>query len=338
MLNQDQINKIADEVVARILREQGGSYSQPSSYQPAPSYQPVTSTFQGVARPAEPAPSYVSSRMFTPVQTSGSKSVNYGQFHTVHITEDISSDSVKAVPNLKSSENPDALSRMKKSTTARIGVDKAGPRLTTKTLLTLRADHAQARDSVFTDVKESFINSLGLFSVQSKCDDRSIYITRPDLGRILSDKSVSEVQSKCKKDVDVQIIAADGLSSAAIEANLDKILPVLQDGLQSKGLSVGTPFFIKFGRVAIEDHVAEIVKAKVVIMLIGERPGLATAESMSAYLVYDSHVGIPEAKRTVVSNIHKNGLTAVEAGAYIVDVVQQILDQKASGVDLQGKR
>ena len=127
---------------------------------------------------------------------------------------------------------------------------------------------------------------------------------------------------------------SDGLSSAAIEANLEKILPVLTEGLQAKGLTVGTPFYMRFGRVAAEDQVAEVLGAKVVCVLIGERPGLATAESMSAYIVYNSYVGIPEAKRTVVSNIHKDGLTAVEAGAYITEVIQQILDRKASGVDL----
>ena len=115
----------------------------------------------------------------------------------------------------------------------------------------------------------------------------------------------------------------------------DLICTVLTDGLQAKGLKVGTPFYLRYGRVAAEDHVSEIVGAKVVCVLIGERPGLATAESMSAYIVYNAYVGMPEAKRTVVSNIHKDGLPAVEAGAYIVEVIDQILQQKASGVDLK---
>ena len=100
------------------------------------------------------------------------------------------------------------------------------------------------------------------------------------------------------------------------------------------GLRVGTPFFLRFGRVGSQEHVAELLGAKVVCTLIGERPGLATAESMSAYIAYNAHVGMPEAKRTVVSNIHKNGTAAVEAGAYIAEVIAKSLEQKASGLDL----
>jgi ethanolamine ammonia-lyase small subunit len=230
--------------------------------------------------------------------------------------------------------DPEALERMKKRTTARIGVGKAGARLKTQTMLALRADHARAQDSVFADVDPAFIERLGLLSIESQAGDRNTHITRPDLGRKICPKGVEALRANCRMSPDVQIYASDGLSSAAIEANLEKILPVLTEGLQAKGLTVGTPFYMRFGRVAAEDQVAEVLGAKVVCVLIGERPGLATAESMSAYIVYNSYVGIPEAKRTVVSNIHKDGLTAVEAGAYITEVIQQILERKASGVDL----
>ena len=203
-----------------------------------------------------------------------------------------------------------------------------------QTLLALRADHARAQDSVFADVDPAFIEKLGLLSIESQAGDRNTHITRPDLGRKICPKGVEALRQHCEMSPDVQIYASDGLSSAAIEANLEKILPVLTEGLQAKGLKVGTPFYMRFGRVAAEDQVAEVLGAKIVCVLIGERPGLATAESMSAYIVYNAYVGIPEAKRTVVSNIHKDGLTAVEAGAYITEVIQQILDRKASGVDL----
>lgn len=228
----------------------------------------------------------------------------------------------------------EAIERMKKRTTARIGVGRAGPRLTTQSLLKLRADHAQARDAVFADVDPEVLNRLDFLCVQTRCDCKNTFITRPDLGRLLSDESVESIRSHCKSEPDVQLIAADGLSSTAIEVNLPKLLPVLTEALERKNISVGTPVFVKYGRVACEDHISEIVKAKAVCILVGERPGLATSESMSAYIAYNARVGMPESSRTVISNIHKNGTAAVEAGAYIADLIEKILNNKASGVNL----
>ncbi|MBP3318387.1 MAG: ethanolamine ammonia-lyase subunit EutC [Ruminiclostridium sp.] len=248
--------------------------------------------------------------------------------------EDITSPECKAIPLIENPEDPEALQRMMKRTTARIGVGRTGSRLKTQTMLALRADHAQARDAVFADVDPKVLEEAGLFTVQTLCEDKNTYVTRPDLGRQLSPEAVQTLREKCVANPDVQIYAADGLSSTAIEANLTKILPVITESLTRMGLKVGTPFYLRFGRVGSQEHVAETLGAKVVCVLIGERPGLATAESMSAYIAYNAYVGMPESKRTVVSNIHKNGTAAVEAGAYVAEVIAKILEQKASGVDL----
>jgi ethanolamine ammonia-lyase small subunit len=250
------------------------------------------------------------------------------------ICQDITSPECKAAPLLEKPQDPEALGRMMKRTTARIGVGKAGPRLKTQTLLALRADHAQARDAVMKDVNTKALEDAGLFTVQTLCQDKDTFITRPDLGRQLSPEAVKTLKEKCIPNPDVQIYISDGLSSTAVEANVNKILPVVTEALQSKGLKVGTPFYLRFGRVGAQEHVAETLGAKVVCVLLGERPGLATAESMSAYITYNAYVGMPESKRTVVSNIHKNGTAAVEAGAYVAEVITRILEQKASGVDL----
>lgn len=248
--------------------------------------------------------------------------------------EDILAPECKNRPLLEDPADPEALERMLKRTTARIGVGKAGPRLKTRTLLALRADHAQARDAVMKDVDPKVLESAGLFTVQTLCEDKDTYITRPDLGRKLNPEAVQTLQQRCVRNPDVQIYISDGLSSTAVEANVNKILPVITEALQAKGLKVGTPFYLRFGRVGAQEHVSETLGAKVVCVLLGERPGLATAESMSAYITYNAYVGMPESKRTVVSNIHKNGTAAVEAGAYIAEVIAKILEQKASGVDL----
>ena len=249
--------------------------------------------------------------------------------------EDMTSPEVRSVPLLDHIEDREGLERMMARTTARIGVGNCGPRLKTRTMLTLRADHAAARDAVFKDVGQELLDRLGLFTVETQCKSKDEFLTRPDLGRLFPEESLEMIRSKCGRDMDVQVYASDGLSSTAIEANLENILPVIMDGLKAKGLKTGAPFFVKHGRVAAMDQVSEALNATVTCVLIGERPGLATAESMSAYIAYKAVVGMPEARRTVVSNIHSKGIPAVEAGAYIVDVIQKILEAKASGVELK---
>jgi ethanolamine ammonia-lyase small subunit len=232
-------------------------------------------------------------------------------------------------------KNPGALRRMQALTRARIGVGRAGPRLRTETLLKLRSDHAAARDAVFRDVSREVLDSLGFPVLQSRCGDRREHITRPDLGRQLSGESREILLREGEKGRDLQVIVADGLSSRAVEANIANLLPVLQEGLDSRNITRGKPFFVRYGRVAIEDEFAERLGAKLVCILIGERPGLATAESMSAYLCYEARIGQPESRRTVVSNIHGDGLPAVEAGAYLAELIERILQNKASGVDFK---
>lgn len=259
---------------------------------------------------------------------------NTGNENTLQET-DITSAEAKSQSLLEHPLDRRALDQMMRRTTARIGAGKAGPRLKTRTLLALRADHATARDAVMLDVDQKVLDSLGLFSVQTCCGDKNEFLTRPDLGRKLDDAGTETVRTQCVSDPDVQICVADGLSSTAINANLRNILPALMDSLRSRNLKVGTPFFIRYGRVAVEDQISEILGAKVVCIFVGERPGLGTAESMSAYIAYEARVGMPEARRTVVSNIHKDGISAVEAGAYMADLICEILDRKASGVDLK---
>lgn len=241
----------------------------------------------------------------------------------------------RKAPLLDHPEDSDALRRMITKTTARIGVGRTGPRLKTQTLLTLRADHAAARDAVLMDVSQELVESLGLFPVTTRCADKNMFLTRPDLGRDFDEETRNDIKKNCISHPDVQLIVSDGLSSSAVEANAARILPIVLEGLKEKGIKAGTPLFVKYGRVGAQDRISELVDAKVVCSFIGERPGLATAESMSAYIAYRAEVGMPEARRTVVSNIHKDGVPAVEAGAYIVDLLALILEKQASGVDLK---
>ena len=235
-------------------------------------------------------------------------------------------------------ENPvngEAYYDLKQYAPCRLGIGKAGARYKTDPVLQFRAAHAAAQDAVFSDVDQDFIDKMGLFSVQTQCDSKDTYLTRPDLGRKLSDEAVKTIKEKCRMNPKVQIYVSDGLSSASIAANIGDVLPAIEQGLKSYGIDTGTPFFVKYGRVGAMDQISEITGADVTCVLIGERPGLITAESMSAYIAYKATVGMPEARRTVVSNIHKNGTIPAEAGAHIAEIIKIMLEKKASGTDLK---
>lgn len=224
---------------------------------------------------------------------------------------------------------------MKKTTNARICVGRAGSRYKTETLLKLRADHAVAMDAVWSYVDEAVIDKLNFLKVQTLVKNKEEYIQRPDLGRKFSEETITYIKNNCIKDPDVQIIAGDGLSSPAIASNLEDIYHIMMDGLKAKGYKIGTPIFVKYARVATMDKISEALNAKVTIILIGERPGLATGESMSSYMAYESSSLKPESQRTVVSNIYKNGTPPVEAGAQIVHLIELMMKEKKSGIDLK---
>ena len=220
--------------------------------------------------------------------------------------------------------NEEAYRKIKKFTPARLGLWRAGDRYKTQSVLRFRADHAAAQDAVFSYVSDDFIKEMGFIPVQTKATTKDEYLTRPDFGRVFPEDQQAIIKEKCKPNAKVQIVVGDGLSSSA-----------LKQGLKMFGLEFGEVLFIKHARVAAMDQIAELTGAEVICMLVGERPGLVTAESMSAYLAYKPTVGMPEAKRTVVSNIHKGGTPAVEAGAYVAEIIKKILDNKKSGIDLK---
>ena len=223
---------------------------------------------------------------------------------------------------------------MKERTPARIGVGRAGARYRTETMLRFQSDHAAAQDAVFSDVPEDFLQQMGWPAFQTTCESREEFLTRPDKGRVFSPETLQQIRAAVPQGTQVVLYVADGLSSSAVHANAANILPVIHDGLRAAGLRVNDPFFVRFGRVATEDQIGEATGVDVVCVLLGERPGLVTAESMSAYIAYKPTVGMAESRRTVLANIHRGGTPAVEAGAHIVDLIQLMMEKKASGTDL----
>ena len=247
---------------------------------------------------------------------------------------DISAIDLRRQYLVESPHDQAAFLAMKERTPARIGVGRAGARYRTETMLRFQADHAAAQDAVFSDVPEEFIQQMGWQVYQTSCESREEFLTRPDKGRVFPADTLQKIKAGIPAGTQVVLYVADGLSSSAVHANAADILPVIHDGLQAAGLRVCDPFFVKFGRVATEDQIGEACGADVVCVLLGERPGLVTAESMSAYIAYKPTVGMAESRRTVLANIHRGGTPAVEAGAHIVDLIQLMMEKKASGTDL----
>ena len=236
---------------------------------------------------------------------------------------------------VENGRDPEKFRKMKERTPARLGSGRAGPRYKTLTALRFRADHAAAQDAVFSQVPEDFAEKNGMTEVQTRCRDKDEYLTRPDHGRCFDEDNRKKIRTAIPGTPKVQLVIGDGLSSAAVTANAMDCLAAIREGLQLRGIDPGTPIFVRYARVGASDHIGEITDGEVVCMLVGERPGLVTSESMSAYITYRPRPGIPESKRTVVSNIHRQGTPAVEAGAHIAELIHTMLEQKASGIDLR---
>lgn len=240
-------------------------------------------------------------------------------------------------PRVSRPKDPEALKALIGSTTARIGVGRAGPRYTTASLLLFQGDHAVTQDALYRDVDQKLLDDLGLFTVETRITGgKQEFLLRPDLGRLLNDAAKRTIAERCTKSPGLQVVVGDGLSAAAIEANVRQMFPVLKQGAQSAGLSFGTPFFIKHCRVGVLNDIGDLLKPDVVVLLIGERPGLGRAESMSAYLAFRPKAGDTDADRDVVCNIFEAGGTnPLEAGAYVIQIAQKMRQHQASGVKLK---
>ncbi len=231
-------------------------------------------------------------------------------------------------------ENPEKYRKMKEKTPARLGSGRAGARYKTLTMLRFRADHAAAQDAVFSQVPEDFAAKNGMAEIRTRCESKDEYLTRPDHGRCFDEENQRKIRAAVSGKPRVQIVVGDGLSSAAITANAMDCLESLKEGLKLKGIDPGTPIFVRYCRVGAGDAVGDVTGCELVCVLVGERPGLVTDKSMSAYLTYQPHTGVSESARTVVSNIHAQGTPAVEAGAHIAGLIETILQRKVSGVGL----
>ena len=234
----------------------------------------------------------------------------------------------------ENAKDKEGFARLKERTPARLACGRAGPRYKTLTMLRFRADHAAAQDAVFSQVPEGYAKEHDFLPVQTCCESKDMYLTRPDLGRCFPESTQKVLKEVLQPNAKVQLVVGDGLSSAAIMANAVDCLEAIREGLKAKGISTGKVPFVRYCRVGAGDAIGDVTGCEVVCMLVGERPGLVTDKSMSCYITYKPHTGVSESSRTVVSNIHAQGTPAVEAGAHVANLIAKILEKKVSGVGL----
>ncbi|MBI1387100.1 MAG: ethanolamine ammonia-lyase subunit EutC [bacterium] len=237
-----------------------------------------------------------------------------------------------------SPEHPESLDAMMKQTSARIGAGRSGPRPVIGEWLRFRVDHAAARDAIYKPVELEGGFPPEWVCIETQAANREEYLLRPDLGRRVSDKGVKCLLESGLHGCDVLLLIGDGLSAFAIEQNIADVLPSLTLALQVHQLTPSPPIFIQYARVGVMDHIGEMLRPKTVVYLIGERPGLRTAASMSAYTCYQPNLNTVESDRDVISNIHADGLPPVEAGAVIADLIDEYMRHQCSGVKLKQQK
>ena len=235
---------------------------------------------------------------------------------------------------------PEIVGKIRARTPARLLVGRVGAAYHTSTQMELRRAHAAARDAVRAelDMKNhfapEFIGQWGLFEVCTKAKSKDEYLLYPNLGRAFSDASRTELLSRCTPHKDVQIAIGDGLSVTAVSTQVAELLPALYDGTVARGWTLGHVFVIRHCRVGILNEIGELLKPAVAVLLIGERPGLATAESLSAYMSYRPQRTHTDADRNLISNIHARGVSPADAAMRILNLATQMINAKSSGARL----
>jgi ethanolamine ammonia-lyase small subunit len=242
--------------------------------------------------------------------------------------------------SLFGAEWPDLIQKIRARTSARVLVGRAGAAYRTGTQLDLREAHAAARDAVRDELDlnaafgAEFVQRWELHEFRTRARDKDEYLLRPDLGRQFDDESRERLLAGASRNCDIQIAIGDGLSVAAIAEQVPQLLPLLFDGAKARVGIAGRAFVIRHCRVGILNEVGELLRPRVVVLLIGERPGLATASSLSAYMAFRPTKAHTDADRNLISNIHERGVGAENAADRILELAARMMRAGISGCAL----
>jgi ethanolamine ammonia-lyase small subunit len=240
---------------------------------------------------------------------------------------------------------PDPWTALRRHTPARIALGRAGGSIPTSELLDFAMAHAAARDAVRSELDFDALQQalgpagLSIVRLRTSVPDRPNYLLRPDLGRCLDDASRLALQAvHSAQPSDVAIIISDGLSAMAAQTHAPAVVKHLVPMLRSTGLSLAPLSLVRFGRVAVQDEIGSMLGVRVALILLGERPGLGTPDSLGAYLVHSPRQGNTDADRNCVSNIRPTGLSPAAAAETLKYLIVESLRKKISGVALKDER
>lgn len=228
---------------------------------------------------------------------------------------------------------------LRELTQARVLIGRSGAGLPTRAAQSFLLDHARARQAVWSEVDRVVLRNqlsdlaVGTIDAKSMAETREVFVRRPDLGRKLSPEVVHCLEA-APHERDVVIVLADGLSASAVMTNGVPLTRAIIERLDDAAISIGAVILAAQARVALADPVGELLKARISLMLIGERPGLSAADSLGAYLTYRPETGTPDSRRNCVSNIRKGGLSIADAADAIVALTITMLKTGVSGVGL----
>ncbi len=222
-------------------------------------------------------------------------------------------------------------------TAARIALGRAGSSLPTHEVLAFELAHARAKDAVYTVLDETRLaqalsQGKEVLRVRSQAESRETYLTRPDLGRLLTPEDETSLHLK-RGTFDLAIVVADGLSAVAVNRHAGPLLEVLEPLLEPYTLA--PPVLAQGARVALADTIGDALGAKMSLILIGERPGLSTPESLGAYLTFAPRPGRRDSERNCVSNIHPGGLSYRAAAHLLALLIREALRRELTGVGLK---
>ncbi len=239
-------------------------------------------------------------------------------------------------------QNP--LLELRRLTSARIALGRTGTSMPTSAQLDFQYAHAQARDAVHLPFDHAAIRAQleergrETLLLQSAATNRDSYLQRPDLGRKLSEESAQALRDHAAANpggVDLVIVVADGLSALAVHRHTLPFLARLEEQMAADGWSVAPVILVEQGRVAVADQIGELLGAKMVVILIGERPGLSSPDSLGLYFTYGPKVGLTDAYRNCISNVRLEGLSYGMAAHRLLYLMREACRRQLSGVNLK---